>query len=117
MDEISIIYAKVGRIVNLQVLYNLLERRFPPGIIECIDEMQYHLFQGGINLQVVWNSLKNIDLLLDQQNQSNTKHISLPDLEYIKDKPIVSPQVKDLQNECTPGSRKAGINLIESHLS
>ena len=105
MDEISIIYAKVGRIVNLQVVYNLLESRSPPGIIECIDEMQYHLFQGGINLQVVWNSLKNIDLLLDQQNQSNTKHISLPDLEYIKDKPIVSPQVKDLRNECTPGSR------------
>ena len=84
IDEISIIYAMVGLIVNLQVVCNLLESRSPPGIFECIIEMRYNLFQGRINLQVVCNSLKNIDLFLDQQNQSNTKQISLPDLEYIK---------------------------------
>ena len=46
IDEISIIYAKVGRILNLQVVCNLLENRSPPGIFECIDKMQYHLCQG-----------------------------------------------------------------------
>ena len=46
IDEISIIYAKVGRILNLQVVCNLLENRSPPAIFECIDKMQYHLCQG-----------------------------------------------------------------------
>ena len=46
IDEISIIYAKIGRIVNLLVVCSLLENRSPPGIFECIDKMQYHLCQG-----------------------------------------------------------------------
>ena len=51
IDEISIISAKGGRIVNFQVVCSLLENRSPPGIFECIDKMQYHLCQGRVDCE------------------------------------------------------------------
>ena len=60
IDEISIIYAKVGRIVNLQVVFNLLENRSPPGVFVCIDKISIIYAKIGriVNLQVVFNLLE-----------------------------------------------------------
>ena len=61
IDEISIIYAKVGRILNLQVVCNLLESRSPPDLVECMDEISIIYAKVGriVNLQVVYNLLES----------------------------------------------------------